>query len=83
MSKFQRTGRGTKDCGGNENVKGEEPEKRKQIRMRKDRVQVGSRATISQTLTRRAACGTLAPCSLQLRTNSGVLNEELSQNSAL
>jgi hypothetical protein len=41
MSKFQRTGRGKKDCDGTENVNGEEPEKRKQIRMRKDRVQVG------------------------------------------
>jgi hypothetical protein len=41
VSKFQRTGRG-KDCDGNKYVNGEEPEKRKQIRMRKDRVQVGS-----------------------------------------
>jgi hypothetical protein len=33
-----------KDCDGIENVKGEEPEKRKQIRMRKVRAQAG-RAT--------------------------------------
>jgi len=31
MSKFQRTGRGKKDCDANENVNGEEPEKRKLI----------------------------------------------------
>jgi hypothetical protein len=42
MRKFQRTGREKEDCEGHENVNGEEPEKRKQIRMRKDRVQVGT-----------------------------------------
>jgi len=60
MSKFQRTGRGKKECDGNENVNGEEPEKRKQIRIRKDCVQIGSRATNSQSVTRRTACATHA-----------------------
>ena len=46
MRKFQQIGRGKKGSDGNETVNGKEPEKRKQIRMCKDRVQDG-RATNS------------------------------------